>query len=73
MPEYDYLSRNVKRMRKEMKESQIEFAANCGISTEALSQIERKITDPRLSTMQKQAAYTGVTVSELLSGGTNED
>ena len=67
MPEFDYLSENLKRMRTEKKESQMDFAAHCGISTEALSQMERKVTDPRLSTLQKVAAYTGVTVSELLT------
>ena len=49
-----------------MRESQIEFAAHCGISTEALSLIEREQTDPKLSTIQKVAAYTDQTVSDLL-------
>lgn len=67
MPEFDYLAENLKRMRTDKKESQIDFAANCGISTEALSKMERRVTDPRLSTLQKVAAYMGVTVSDLLT------
>ena len=37
-----------------------------GISVEELSLIERKLTDPKLSTLQKIAAYMGITVSKLL-------
>ena len=43
------------------------FAARCDISTEALSLLERERSDPKLSTIQKVAAYTGYTVSELLN------
>ena len=73
MPEFDYLSDNLKRIRLKLKESQIDFAANCGISTEILSLMERKLTDPKLSTLQKIAAYTDMTVSELLTGRNDED
>lgn len=66
MPELKILSKNVKKIRKEMKLSQIEFAAECGISTEILSLIEREATNPKLSTLQMIASYTGLTVSELL-------
>lgn len=39
-----------------------------GISEEEVSLIEReKLTDVKLSTLQKVAALTGLTVSELLS------
>lgn len=67
MPERDALSRNIRAIRKRMRESQMEFAAHCGISTEALSLLERERTDPKLSTIQKVAAYTDQTVSELLN------
>ena len=50
-----------------MHESQIDFAAHCGISTEALSLLERELSDPKLSTIQKVAAYTDQTVSGLLN------
>ena len=50
-----------------MRESQIEFAAHCGISTEALSLLEREQSDPKLSTIQKVAAYTDYTVADLLN------
>lgn len=66
MPERVTLARNIKMIRKQMRESQIEFAAHCGISTEALSLLERERSDPKLSTMQKLAAYTDHTVSDLL-------
>lgn len=66
MPENEALAKNIKTIRKQMKKSQIEFAAECGISTEILSLIERQKTDPKLSTIQKVAAYTNHTVSDLI-------
>ena len=66
MPERVALARNIKTIRKQMRESQIEFAAHCGISAEALSLLERERSDPKLSTVQKVAAYTDYTVSDLL-------
>ncbi len=65
MPENKILAENLKKIRKNMKKSQMEFAAECGISTEILSLIERGKTDPKLSTIQKIAAYTDYTVAEL--------
>lgn len=48
--------------------TQAEFAAMVGISEEEVSLIEReKLTDVKLSTLQKVAALTRLTVSELLS------
>lgn len=44
-----------------------EFAFNCDISVETLSLIEREKTDPRLSSVQKIAAYSGVSVKDLFS------
>ena len=67
MPERVALARNIKTIRKQMRESQIEFAAHCGISAEALSLLERERSDPKLSTMQKLAAYMDQTVSDLLN------
>lgn len=66
MTEIDILADNLKNLRKELHESQIEFAYNCGISSETISLIERKITSPNLDTLQKIATYTGKTVSKLL-------
>ena len=66
MPENEALAKNIKTIRKQMKKSQIEFAAECGISTEILSLIERQKTDPKLSTIQKVAAYTNHTVSDSI-------
>ena len=66
MPEYIALAKNVRKIRKEMKLSQLEFALECGISIDIVSQIEREKTNPRLSTLQKIAAYTGQRVADLL-------
>lgn len=66
MPECQALSDNLKQVRQIMKLSQIDFAASCGISVEILSLIERQKTDPKLSTIQKIAAYIGCEVVDLL-------
>ena len=73
MPEFKALAENVKRIRKEMNLSQIEFAVDCGISPEILSLIEREKTNPKLSTLQMIAAYTGYEVSELLKVAPEEN
>ncbi len=67
MPEFEALSQNTKKKRKEMGETQLVFGMNCGISKDEISNIENAVTDPKLSTMQNIAAYTGLTVSELLT------
>ena len=67
MPEIGYLAKNTKRIRKEMKETQENFAAHCGIGTGTLNAIERELSDPKLSSIQKIAAYVDKTVPELLS------
>lgn len=72
MPENKILAENLKKIRKNMKKSQMEFAAECGISTEILSLIEREKTDPKLSTIQKIAAYTDYTVAELVTKDKNQ-
>ena len=66
MPELKALAKNVKQIRGDMRMSQLDFAAGCGISTEILSLIEREKTNPKLSTLQMIAAFTGQEVSELL-------
>ena len=67
MPEMEILSQHVKRIRKGMGMTQATFAPQVGICEEELSLIERgKAKDVKLSTMQKIAAFTGWTVSELL-------
>lgn len=69
MPETEVLSKKIIKIRKTLKQNQFEFAENCGISVETLSLSERKKADPRLSTIQKIAAYTGVLVSDLVDVG----
>lgn len=66
MPENAVLAKNLKAIRKELRETQMEFAAHCGISTEELSLLEREQSNPQLSTIQKVAAYTDRTVADLL-------
>ena len=50
-----------------MDENQLEFADHCGLNVETLSRIECQKDDVRLSTAQKIAAYTGLTVSQLFA------
>lgn len=66
MPEYEILAKKLKKIRKELNESQIDFAAHCDLSTEIVSMMENERTDPKISTLQKIAAYTDLTVSDLL-------
>lgn len=66
MPEYEILAKKLKKIRQEMNESQIDFAAHCDLCPEILSKIENERTDPKISTLQKIAAYTDRTVSDLL-------
>ena len=67
MDDMTLLAGNVRTIRKKLKQSQAEFVFNCDISVETLSLIEREKTDPRLSSIQKVAAYSGVSVRDLFS------
>ena len=73
MPEHDILSKNLRYFREIMRQSQEEFADGCGISVETLSLLERKKGDPRLSTIQKIAAYVDCTPAELIRERGDED
>ena len=74
MPELTIFAVMMKKIRTKMGLTQAEFAAMVGISEEEVSLIEReKLTDIKLSTLQKVAAMTGLTVSELLSVEPEED
>ena len=66
MPENNVISKNIKAYRKEHGESQEAFAANCGLSTDTISLIEREKTDPKLSTLQDIATYIGCHPYELI-------
>ncbi len=66
MSETEVLSHNLKKIRKEMGETQLVFALNCGLSEDEISHLENGSTDPKLSTLQSIAAYTGLTVAQLL-------
>ncbi len=67
MPERAALAEFICDARHKLKQSQFEFAMNCGISPDNLSLIEREKANPSLETMQKIAAYTGATVAEMLT------
>ena len=74
MPELTIFAVRMKKIRTKMGLTQAEFAAMVGISEEEVSLIEReKLSDVKLSTLQKVAAMTGLTVSELLSVETTEE
>ena len=73
MPEFEALAQNTKKKRKEKNETQLVFGMNCGISKDEISNIENGATDPKLSTIQSIAAYTGLTVSELLTKEGDEE
>ncbi len=66
MPELKALAMNTKAKRIEKNETQLEFGLNCGLSEDEICKIENQNTDPKLSTIQSIAAYTGLTVSDLL-------
>lgn len=66
MPELNALAKNIRAIRLDMKETQLTFGLNCGLSEDEICNIENQNTDPKLSTIQCIAAYTGLTVSELL-------
>ena len=66
MPEREALAKYLKEYRKIYNETQVEFAFHIGISVEELNLLERLKGNPNLNTLQKIAAYTGDTVSDLL-------
>ena len=49
-----------------LNKTQFELSSEIGISEEELSLLERRKTDPKLSTIQMIASYMGITVSDLL-------
>lgn len=71
-PEHLVLAKRVRALRKAHGESQDDFAANVGITTKLLSLIENGLTNPKLSTLQKIAAYTDVTVTDLFEADEEE-
>ena len=66
MPENSVISKNIKAYRKEHGESQEDFAANCGLSTDSISLIEREKTDPMLSSLKSISAYMGCRTYQLM-------
>ena len=66
MSENEIIAINIKVIRKSLGESQMDFAANCGLSVEEVSLLERNKADPKLSTLQKVAAYIDRSVAYLI-------
>lgn len=66
MTEHEALAKRLKAIRTKKNETQFEFAGNCGVSDDLISQIETEKANPRLSSLQDIASYLGITVSELL-------
>ena len=73
MPELAALSKRILKYRQEHGESQLEFAEHCDVSHYTMSSIENIASDVKVSTVQKIAAYTGMTVSELLDPEYSKD
>ena len=69
MPELEALAQNVKAIRKELGETQLEFALNCGLSKDEICHIEKQRANPKFSTVQNIAAYTGLTFEDLIKKG----
>lgn len=69
MPEINALAKRVKAYRESLKKTQFEFSGEIGINADELSLIEREKANPSLGTLQKIAAYMGITVSALLEVG----
>lgn len=72
MPEIDALAKQLKRYRQMLNKTQFELSSEMGISEEELSLLERRKTDPKLSTIQLIASYMGITVSDLLKAEDDE-
>ena len=65
MPDIRALAANVKSLRTPLGETQEDFSDHCGISTKILGNIEHANSNPKTETVQKIAAYTDTTVSQL--------
>lgn len=66
MPEKTILANRLRAIRRALGQTQAEFSAEIGISEDEVSNLERERTDPKLSTLQKIAAYSNLTVAALL-------
>ncbi len=67
MPEKTALAKFILSDRHKRGETQDEYAEHCGLSKEYLSKMEREIANPTLGTIQKVAASSGETVSQILT------
>lgn len=67
MPYRRILAENLTDFRMMEGISQEEISFRSGISKETISLIERERTNVRLDVLEKLAAYTGLTIPELLT------
>lgn len=67
MPYRRILAENLRDFREFENISQEEISFRSGISKETISLVERERSNIRLDILEKLAAYTGLTVPELLT------
>lgn len=64
---------NIKKIRKEQKMPQIEFARALGVTSSAVSQWENGLYNPKTSRLQDIADVLGCTVDDLLRKEVKQD
>jgi transcriptional regulator with XRE-family HTH domain len=62
------LAQNVKQMRTERGLTQKDLADAIGVDHPRISEIERKVGNPTLSTIEKLAGFFGVSAGFLIDG-----
>ncbi len=67
MPYKRILAENLAEFRQLEGISQMEIAFRTGVSKETISLIERELSNVRLDVLERLAAYTGLTIPELLT------
>ena len=67
MPYKRILAENLAEFRQFEGISQMEIAFRSGVSKETISLIEREQSNVRLDVLERLAAYTGLTISELFT------
>lgn len=63
----------IKEIRKQRRQTQIEFAANCSITQTYLSQIENNAKEPNLATLKKISENLDLPLPILFFLSLNED
>ena len=66
MTTMDILRKNVRHLRRQMHETQLEAACEIGISEGHLRNIENGVTNPSVAVLDKMAAHYGTQTAQLL-------